>query len=107
MAGASERVEHDGAAGGRNARIEVPHAGCKCAASSQDLGIARREREGALVRFTRLREVESSQFRNVRQCEVGLGQIRRERKRLARIRLRLVKAFTHRRCGRGLLRRRR
>jgi hypothetical protein len=33
---------------------------------------------------------------------VGLGEIRREAKRLARIRLRLVKAFTHRRWRRGV-----
>ena len=33
---------------------------------------------------------------------MGLGQIRRERERLAGIRLRLVKAFTQRRFGRGL-----
>jgi hypothetical protein len=50
MAVASERVEHDGAAEGRNARIEVPHEGCKSAAIAQNLGIARRERQGPLVR---------------------------------------------------------
>jgi hypothetical protein len=57
MALASERVEHDGAAGGRNAGIEEPHVGFKYAASSQYLRVARRQREGALVRLTRLREV--------------------------------------------------
>jgi hypothetical protein len=68
MALASERVEHDGAAGGRNARIEVPHASCKKTAYPQNLGIARREREGALVGFTRLREIEGSIFRDIRTC---------------------------------------
>ena len=32
MAPASERVEDEGAPGGRKARIEVPHVGCKLAA---------------------------------------------------------------------------
>src|ERR1700722_609996 len=32
MAVVSERVEHDGAASGRKASIEVPHEGCKFAA---------------------------------------------------------------------------
>ena len=102
MALASERVEHDGAPGGRNARIEVPHVGCKSAAFSQNLSIARRERKSPLVCVTRLREVEGA-VRNHRQCEVGLRQIRREDKRLARIRLRLLKAFTRRRFGLGVL----
>ena len=101
MALASKRVEHDGAANGRNAHIEVPHEGGKSAARSQNLGIARRERKGPLVFFTRLREVEGSIFRKDRQCEVGLGEIRREDKRLARIRQRLVIACTHRRGGLG------
>jgi hypothetical protein len=69
---------------------------------SQNFRIARRERKRPLVRVIRLREVEGSIFRNCRQREVGLGQIRCERERLARIRLRLVKAFTRRRCGLGL-----
>jgi PAS domain S-box-containing protein len=45
---------------------------------------------------------EGSIFRNGRQREVGLGQIRCERERLAGIGLRLVKAFTRRRWGLGL-----
>ena len=92
MAGASERVEHDGAARGRKARIEVPHENGKSAASLQNLGIARREPEGPFIGFARLPEVEGSNFRNDCQCQVGLSQIRREDKRLARICLRLVKA---------------
>jgi hypothetical protein len=58
------RIEHDRAADGGNTCIEVPHAGGKVAAISQDLGIARRERP--LVRLARLREVEASIFRNER-----------------------------------------
>ena len=102
MAVAGEWVEHDCAADGRKARIEVPHEGCKLAAITQNPGIARRKRKSALVRRTRLREIESSHFQNGRRCEVGLGQIRRKDKRLARIRLRLVIAFTRRRWGLGL-----
>ena len=83
MAFASQRVQHDGATRGRKARIEVPHVGCKSPAESQNLGIARRERQGALVGFTRLREVEGV-VRNVRQCELRRGQIRRECERLGR-----------------------
>jgi hypothetical protein len=96
---ARQGVEHDSAADGRKARIEVPHEGCKLAAITQNPGIARRKRKSALVLRTRLSEVESSQFQNGRRCEVGLGQIRREDKLLARIRLRLVIAFTRRRWG--------
>ena len=77
MAVASERVEHDGAARGRKASIDVPHVGCKESTYSQNLRIARRERESAFVRFARPREVEGSQFQNCRQGEVSLGQIRR------------------------------
>ena len=55
---ASERVEHDGAPGGRISRIEVPHPGSKLPRYSQNLGIARRERKRPLVGFTRVREVE-------------------------------------------------
>jgi hypothetical protein len=51
---------------GRKGRIEVPHVGRKCAANSQNLGIARRERQGAIVLLTRLREVEVSYLRNKR-----------------------------------------
>src|ERR1700683_3370104 len=100
--GGGERVKHTGAAGGRNARIKVPHEGCKSAAESQNLRIARRERQGPLVLVTRLREVEGSVFRNCRQCGVPLGQVRCEREHLARIRLRLVKAFTRRSWRLGL-----
>ena len=53
---ASERVEHDRAAAGGNARIEVPHPGGKSAALSQNLRIARRDRQRPRVRFARLRE---------------------------------------------------
>ena len=91
----------DGAAGGCNTRIEVPHPGCKIAPIAQDPCIPRREREGALVLVVRLREVEGA-VPNVRLCEVGLSQIRREGERLARIRLRLVHPFTHRRWCRGV-----
>ena len=90
------------AARGRKASIDVPHVGCKESTYSQNLRIARRKRERAIVFLARLREVESSCFRHVRQCEVGLSQIRREVERLACIRLRLVKALTHLRRVHGL-----
>ena len=68
---------------------------------SQNLRIARRERRARS--YSSFARVKSSALSAIRtQCEVGLGQIRRERDRLSRIRLCPVIVFMRRRYGHGL-----
>jgi hypothetical protein len=76
----------------------VPRDDCKSAAYSQNFCVARRGDKRPLVFVIRLAEVKGV-IQNQRQCKVSLGEVRGEDKCLARISLRVVIAFTHRRCG--------